>query len=213
MARTKLKRIIGVRELKNVFSFNDKELKNSILSYFNSQNQLTLELGCGNGDYSIELGSKFPERKFVGVDVKAARIFNGALKAIELKLDNVAFVITHAKKLNEIFNEKSIEEIYIPFPDPHIKRANHNRRLISPDFLKIYRKLLLSNGTIHFKTDNQELYEYALETISEFGCKIVFSTSDLYKYNNEEFTLNIKTSFESHYIKLGRVIHYICFKF
>ena len=213
MARTKSRRIAGVQELKNVFSFSDLDLDNPIIDHFKKPSQFTLEIGCGSGDYSIELGIKYPERKFVGIDVKAARIFNGASKAKDMKLDNVTFIIARAENLNDIFPEKSIEEIYIPFPDPHIRRANHNRRLISPGFLRIYSKLLISNGKVHFKTDNIDLYDYALKTITEFGCKIVFKTSNLYKDRNEEFTLNIKTSFESHYIKQGRDIRYICFQF
>ena len=213
MARTKLKRIVSVKELKNVFSIHNPDLKNSLLEYFHSPKQLTLEIGCGSGDYSVEMAQRLPERNFVGIDVKAARIFHGALKSVNLNLDNVAFVLARAERLEEIFPEKSIEEIYIPFPDPHIKRSKHTRRLISHGFLEIYHKLLIKGGNVHFKTDNSDLYEYALKTITNFGCKIVFNTSKLYKDTNEEFTQNIKTSFESHYIKQGREICYICFKF
>lgn len=213
MARTKSKRIAGVKGLKNVFSFSDLDLDNPILDHFKSPSRFTLEIGCGSGDYSVELGIKYPERKFVGIDVKAARIFNGASKANDLKLDNVTFIVARAENLNEIFPEKSIEEIYIPFPDPHVRRVNHNRRLISPGFLRIYSKLLIPNGKIHFKTDNIGLYDYALKTISEFGCKIIFKTKNLYKDSSEEFAFNIKTSFELHYIKQEREIRYICFQF
>ena len=213
MARTKYKRIEAAKELKNVFNTRNHDIRQSLNDFFNTSGKFTLEIGCGSGEYSVELALRFPERYFIGIDVKAARIYNGALKAINLKLDNVAFVVARAQNLNEIFPEKSIEEIYIPFPDPHVRRANHNRRLISPDFLKIYKKLLTPNGTIHFKTDNKELYDYALKTISEFGCKIVFNSSNLYQDRAEEFSHNIKTRFESHYIKQGRHIRCICFRF
>jgi tRNA (guanine-N7-)-methyltransferase len=213
MPRTKLKRIMGVKELKNVFSLSDDELKNSLQKYFKPQQQITLEIGCGSGEYSVELASKFPQRNFIGLDVKAARIFNGASKAIDLKLNNVAFVIAPAKNLVDIFAEKSIEEIYIPFPDPHPRRANQNRRLISPYFLEMYRKLLIDQSAIHFKTDNKELYDYALKTISEFGCKIILNNTNLYQNSNEEFALSVKTSFESHYLRQGRHIRYICVQF
>ncbi len=213
MPRTKLKRIIGIKELCNVFSLNEHDVQSSITKYFGSSSGFTLEIGCGNGDYSVELARRFPEKNFIGVDVKAARIFNGAVKAVNLKLHNVAFVISRAERLIEIFPEKSIEEIYIPFPDPHIRRANHYRRLISPRFLKIYNQLLADDGRIHFKTDNRELYEYAIKTISEFGCKIVFETKNLYDIENEMIDQNVQTSFESHYVKQGRVIRYISFRF
>lgn len=213
MARTKLKRIVAVKDLKNVFSINDPDFRKSFDEYFDTSKYFTIEIGCGNGEYCVELAGRFPVRNFIGIDVKASRIYHGALQAIKNKLHNVAFVISRAEKLCEIFPQKSLDEIYIPFPDPHIRRANHNRRLISPDFLKIYSQLIVDNGRIHFKTDNKELYEYASRTISEFRCKIVFMTSDLYKESSEEFTTNIKTSFESHYVKQGREIGYICFQF
>ncbi len=116
MARTKLKRLSKVKELPNVFSLRDPDIKTYSAITSNRSNLFTIEIGCGHGDYSIELAQKFPDRNFIGVDVKGARIFNGALKAIELKLDNVAFLIAKAEKLNEIFQPKSIEEIFIPFP-------------------------------------------------------------------------------------------------
>jgi len=97
MARTKLKRIVSVKELKNVFSVHNPDLKNSLLEYFHSPKQLTLEIGCGSGDYSVEMAQRLPERNFVGIDVKAARIFHGALKPVNLNLDNVAFVLARAE--------------------------------------------------------------------------------------------------------------------
>lgn len=213
MARTKYKRIEAAKELKNVFNTRIHDIRQSLNDFFNTSGKFTLEIGCGSGEYSVELALRFPERYFIGIDVKAARIYNGALKAINLKLDNVAFVVARAQNLNEIFPDYSIEEIYIPFPDPHIRRANHNRRLISTDFLKIYKKLLIPDGRIHFKTDNEELYDYALKTISEFGCKIIVNSRNLYENSSENISSDIKTSFEQHYVKQGRAIRYICFQF
>ncbi len=132
---------------------------------------------------------------------------------MDLKLNNVAFVIAKAEKLHEIFNANSVEEIYIPFPDPHVRRSNQNRRLISPFFLKIYKELLIDSGLIHFKTDNQNLYDYALKVISEFGCKILYSTENLYDDESISNSVSIITSFEKHYIKEGRSIKYIRFEF
>ena len=213
MARTKLKRLSRVKDLPNVFSLMDADIQNALHKYFKSQELYTIEIGCGHGDYSIELALKFPNRNFIGIDVKGARIFNGAMKAIELKLENVAFLLAKAEKLNEIFITKSVEEIYIPFPDPHVRRANHSRRLISPFFLKIYKELLIDSGLIHFKTDNQGLFEYAIKTIAHFGCEILYSTDHLYENENAGFPSNVITLFEKHYIKDGRRIKYICFKF
>lgn len=213
MARTKFKRLAKVKELPNVFSSQNPEVTDALTNYFRFKNIFTIEIGCGHGDYSIELAQKFPERNFIGIDVKGARIFNGATKALDLRLKNVAFVIAKAEKLLEIFNANSVEEIYIPFPDPHVRRSNQNRRLISPFFLKIYKELLIDSGLIHFKTDNQGLYEYVSKTILDFECKILYSTEDLYKYDNLKFSSGIITSFEKHYINEGRKIKYISFNF
>jgi tRNA (guanine-N7-)-methyltransferase len=213
MARTKLKRLSRVKDLPNVFSLMDADIQKALHKYFKSQELYTIEIGCGHGDYSVELALKFPNRNFIGIDVKGARIFNGAMKAIELKLENIAFLLAKAEKLNEIFQTKSVEEIYIPFPDPHVRRANHSRRLISPFFLKIYKELLIDSGLLHFKTDNKGLYDYALKTISVFGCEILYSTEHLYENDEVKFSSNVITLFEKHYIKDGRKIKYICFKF
>ena len=175
MTRTKLKRLSKVKELPNVFSLETAERQNTIQEYFKSKNIFTLEIGCGHGDYSVELAQKYPQRNFVGLDIKGARVFQGAMKAIHQKLGNVAFIIGKAEKLNEIFPAKSIEEIYIAFPDPHIRRTNQNRRLISPNFLKIYKDLLIASGIIHFKTDNQSLYEYTLRIISSAATATAFT--------------------------------------
>ncbi len=106
MARTKLKRLSRVKDLLNVFSLRDADIQNALHKYFKSQELYTIEIGCGHGDYSIELAQKFPNRNFIGIDVKGARIFNGAMKAIELNLENVAFLLAKAEKLNEIFTTK-----------------------------------------------------------------------------------------------------------
>jgi tRNA (guanine-N7-)-methyltransferase len=212
MARTKLKRLIQVKDLPNVFLLKEKDVESSIRSYFKSNQIFTLEIGCGHGNYSVELAKRFPTRNFIGIDVKGARIFKGAVKALDEKLVNVAFLVGRAERLNEILPAKSVEEIFIPFPDPHIRRASHNRRLISPNFLKIYHYLLTDSGEVNFKTDNQNLFEYALKVITGFGGKILYSTDHLYADNSKDSS-EIKTSFEEHYIKDGRRIKLIKFKF
>jgi len=213
MARTKQKRLSKVKELPNVFSMLDTDVKKAIYNYFEASKPFTIEIGCGHGDYSIELAQIFPDRNFIGVDVKGARIFNGALRAIDLNLSNVAFIIAKAENINEIFQQKSIDEIFIPFPDPHVRRASHYKRLISPGLLKIYKEFLVDSGLVHFKTDNQGLYEYALKTISDFGCEIIYTSEHLYENDIAKFPANVITMFEKHYIKEGRRIKYICFKF
>jgi tRNA (guanine-N7-)-methyltransferase len=212
MARTKLKKLSRVKDLPNVFDLETKTVYTDLHNYFKPGRLLTLEIGCGHGDYSVQLAKRFPERVFIGIDRKGARVFLGAMKAIEEKLDNVAFIIGRAEKLHEVFRPKSVEEINIPFPDPHIRRSSHIRRLISPNFLKIYKYLLIENGTVHLKTDNQDLYQYALKVIKECRGEILFSTEHFYN-DNSKLHSEIVTSFEEYYIKDGRKIKFISFKF
>ena len=213
MARTKLKRLFKVKELPNVFSMERETIQSEIHNYFSSGNLFALEIGCGHGDYSVDLAKRFPKRNFIGIDVKGARVYRGAMKAFEEKLNNVAFIIGRAEKLNEAFLSKSVEEIFILFPEPHFRRANQRRRLISPNFLKIYKDLLIDSGIVHFKTDDQILFNYTLNLISSFECKILHLTENLYEEENQNYRTAIVTSFEEHYIKEGRSIKYIRFKF
>ena len=212
MARTKLRRLSKVKELPNVFSMESETIQSEIHNYFKSGNLFTLEIGCGHGDYSVELAKRFPARNFIGIDVKGARVFRGAMKALNQNLYNIAFIIGKAEKLDETFQSNSVEEIFILFPEPHFRRANQRRRLISPNFLNIYKNLLIDSGIVHFKTDNKELFEYSFNVISKFGCKILFSTEDLYQ-EEHDYHPGIVTTFEEHYIKEGRSIKYIYFKF
>jgi tRNA (guanine-N7-)-methyltransferase len=185
-------------------------LKAYYLLFYNGKKN---ELGCGHGDYSIELAALHPDRNFFGVDIKAARIFIGAQRSLELNLKNVAFLLARAEKLSEIFPQNSIEEIYIPFPDPHIKRRSEPRRLISKKFLEIYKFLLVKEGKVHLKTDNEMIYDYTLQTINIFGCRIYNCSDDLYSEQNKNLSDHIITKYEQHYLKEGRTIKYICFGF
>lgn len=213
MARTKLRRLQKINELKNVFSVKDPEISKKLKDYLGLEKIFTLEIGCGHGDYSIGLAQRFPAKNFIGVDVKGARIYRGATKSLELELSNVAFVVTKAEKLNEVFQPKSIEEIYIPFPEPHVKRANENRRLISPVFIRLYKELLIDSGKIHFKTDSSDFYEYALENMNKFDGKILHCTDDLYNDNNSTINSGVISTFEQYYINKGIKIKYICSSF
>jgi tRNA (guanine-N7-)-methyltransferase len=213
MARTKLKRLSKLSEISNVFNIKQMDIKESVKSHFKGENLFTLEIGCGHGDYSVELAQKFSDRNFIGIDVKGARLYKGATKALELNLNNVAFIITRAEKLGEIFESNSVEEIYIPFPEPHVKRSKANKRLISPLLLKLYKELLADSGLVHFKTDDKELYEYAVKSIVDSGGTILNKTDDLFSYDELKISQSIITSFEKHYIDEGKKIKYICFRF
>ncbi len=213
MARKKHIKIKQVLKLPNVFSIKDNNLSENIRKYFGSNDKYTLELGCGHGDYSVKLAEMYPNELFIGLDIKAARIFNGAKRAVELRLKNAAFLISRAENIIEIFPENSIEEIYIPFPDPHIKRKSEPRRLVSKKFLEIYKTLLVKDGKVHLKTDNTMFFEYTLKITKEFECKILSVTENIYTQKSDSIADGIITNYEQHFLKEGRIIKYICFQF
>lgn len=213
MARKKHIKIKQVQELPNVFSFKDENLTDNIGEFFRNKGVYTIELGCGHGDYSIELAALYPKRNFIGVDIKAARIYNGAIRAINLKLKNTAFILTRAEKIGEIFPKNSIEEIYIPFPDPHVKRKSEPRRLVSKNFLEIYKLLLVKEGKVNLKTDSEMIYNYTLKTINDLGCNVFYFSDDLYAKGGENLSNGVISKYEQHYLKEGRTIKFICFGF
>ena len=182
-------------------------------SYFITGKLFTLEIGCGHGDYSVASAQKSPERNFIGIDVKGARVYKGAIRAMELRLKNVVFVLTKAENLIQLIAPKSIEEIYILFPEPHQKRSKENRRLTSLPFIKLYKELLVDSGQLHFKTDNQDLYEFALKNIKESDGKIIHATEDLHNTDDLKFNPGVLTNFEKFYINERRKIKYICSTF
>ncbi len=211
MARTKHKKLNEVAHLENVFDFKGGNTEEELISKLNNSNSVSLEIGCGEGDYTISLAQLFPNRNFVGIDFKGARIYVGAKKALEDKISNASFLWINAEKLPEFFKLTKIEEIFITFPEPHVKRRSERKRLVSPRFLKIYRQILRPAGHIHLKTDDEFLYKYALETLHKEKHKILFNSDDLYSEKELDQTKSIKTRYERYYLNEGRKIKYIEF--
>lgn len=214
MARTKQKKLTKVKSLENVFSIETQNALNEIKNYFGNAEPITLEIGCGHGDYTIELAQRHPDRNYIGLDMKGARVYVGAVNALENEITNAAFLVLYADSLTEIFPPESIDEIYIPFPDPHIRRRSEHRRLVSPRFLEIYKSILIPNGKVHLKTDNDFIYEYANKIVENEKLIVHANESDLYSADDSDPKLTeIKTKYEKHYLDEGRVIKYICFSF
>ncbi len=212
MGRKKSLKLAEVDDLPNVFSFSRGNIEKRLLDFFGTSKNITLELGCGRGDYSITLAQKYPERFFVGMDIRGARIWNGSKKAEELGLKNVAFVISRAEFLTAIFTKIKFEEIWIPFPDPFPKKRSTNRRLIAPGFLERYSQITKPGALIHLKTDDDGLYNYALEVLSQANATILKNYADLYANENLEFEETIKTKYEEEHLKAGKTIKLITFK-
>ena len=183
--------------------------------FFKRDAPLVLELGCGGGEYTVGLAQLRPEKNYIGVDIKGARIWRGAKAAHELKLANVGFLRTHVDHILRCFGEHEVDEIWLTFSDPQIGKAR--KRLTSPLFLTRYKKILKPNGVIHLKTDSPLLYEYTLEQIAEHHLRVEESSSDVYGElvprvsSEEQAVLNIRTYYESLWLEEGRMIHYVRF--
>ena len=180
--------------------------------HFKNDNPITLELACGGGEYTLGLSERFPDRNFIGVDVKGARIWKGSKKALERKLDNAAFLRTVIENLASFFEKGEVDEIWITFPDPFLKEAKANRRLTSAEFIKVYRKVLKTGGLLHLKTDDPTLYDFTLETLeAEKDCTILFTDDNIYAKELPMPELEIKTYYEEKHLAIGRLIKYVRF--
>jgi len=181
-------------------------------THFRNDHPITLELACGKGEYTVGLAQMFPERNFIGVDVKGARIWKGAGKTLELAITNTAFLRTRIEMLAGFFDTGEIDEIWIVFPDPFPRESKANRRLTAPHFLDIYRRVLKPNGVVHLKTDDQNLYEYTLETMQEYaGSTLLKQNDNIYRGELPAPELDIKTFYERQHLAAGKTIKYVRF--
>jgi tRNA (guanine-N7-)-methyltransferase len=180
---------------------------------FGNKNPIVLEAGCGKAEYTLALAQKNPERNYIGIDLKGARIWRGALNAREQKLTHVAFIKSGLEKLSDFFGKDEIAEIWIPFPDPYPKPSKHKKRLISPRFLALYRGIIRRGGIIHFKTDDNNLFDYALEVLKESQTEILAQTHNFYTSDILDSDNSIKTYYEGKWIEEGRTIKYLKFRF
>ena len=161
------------------------------------------------GEYTVGMAELFPDRNFIGVDIKGSRIFKG-IEATEAKgLKNVAFLRTMVLLIEKFFNKGEVEEIWLTFPDPRPLDGDEKRRLFSPRFLALYKKILIDGGILNLKTDNHELYLYALEVVSEMGIVPIIATDDLYNSSFEKDCFGIKTTYEKRYLEEGTKINYL----
>ena len=197
---------------------------------FRNENPVVLELGCGKGEYTNGLADMFPEKNYIGVDIKGARMWLGAKTANEKKLPNAAFLRTRIEFINSFFAEDEVDEIWITFPDPHPGKRNSNKRLTCPWFLNTYRNFLKNNGIVHLKTDNTELYNYTRNLVIKNQLEIIFETSDLYSENLpdrkksyhrrdsgipgflSDDILSFRTHYENIFLKDGLKINYLSFR-
>ena len=176
---------------------------------FHNDHPVTLELGCGRGEYTVGLGRLFPDKNFIGIDVKGARMWTGAKESFETEMNNVAFLRTNIELIPHFFAPEEVSEIWLTFPDPQMKKVN--KRLTSTRFMKMYREILKKNGLIHLKTDSQYMYAYTRAMIEANGYPIEVCTDDLYHSGLIDEILSIQTGYEQQWLERGLSIKYIRF--
>lgn len=210
MAQKKLVRFAELDTFQNVLQF-PKDMPGKWNSVFGNNIPITLELACGKGEYAVGLGRLYPERNFIGVDLKGNRIWVGAKKALQEGLNNVAFLRTQIDQIAEYFAKDEVAEIWVTFPDPQLRFSKAKKRLTHPKFLRLYQQFLIKGGLIHLKTDSPDLYRFTKTVIEFYGCILHEDNDDVFKTKDIKEELKIKTHYESLDIAGSNKIHYCCF--
>ena len=220
MGKDKLKRFSEIKTFDNVLQPNvthdiDHPIKGKWHDKFNNKQPITLELGCGRGEYTVGLAQKFPKKNFIGIDIKGARLWRGAKTAKENNLNNVKFLRTKVDFINHFFSKNEVNEIWLTFSDPQPKKPR--KRLTSPLFIERYQNILSKDGIIHLKTDSDLLYEYTIEQIKENNYSTIDNISDIYNdfdcLDKEiQNVLGIKTFYEEKWLEEGKKIKYVSFR-
>ena len=179
---------------------------------FGNDHPLVLELGCGKGEYTVGLARSHPDKNYMGLDIKGARIWKGARQANEEGLENVAFLRTRIDFITSFFDRQEVDELWITFPDPQKKKRRRKKRLTGAIFLNRYRQLLKDQGVVCLKTDNRGLYDYTLELIKSNNLDVERHTDDLYRTGWQDETVSIRTYYETKFLDEGAKINFIQFR-
>jgi tRNA (guanine-N7-)-methyltransferase len=231
MARNKQKQIDEVKHFDNVFSAWDRDCEPEDMQgmwqseHFGNEGEVVLELACGWGQYTLALGQRDRSKNFIGIDKKGDRIWMGAKQALDEPLEtglpgkfgenamrNVAFLQMEIQDLGKWFGPEEVAEIWITFPDPHPKPCKAKQRLVSERFLKVYRQVLRPGGLIHLKTDNEDLFEYALEVLEQEKIEPEILMRDVHGGEEIPEILKLKTFYEKKFEDLGAKINYLRFQ-
>ncbi len=238
MGKNKLKKFAEMDTFRNVFQCGAREVlsvseagvrevspENEVVKmvghwrerYFQNENPIVLELGCGHGEYTVGLAQKYPNKNFIGVDIKGARMWVGAKQAETAGMKNVAFLRTNIEMVESFFDTDEIDEIWITFPDPQMKKAT--KRLTSTYFMQRYQHIVREGGLIHLKTDSPFLYTYTREMLRLNGYPVLADTCDLYNKENEtaknrdmEEARMLQTHYEKQWLDRGLTIKYLCWE-
>ena len=218
--KKKLDHFVENETFDNLFQFSFEQIQAESFSlkgnwhngFFKNHNPIVLELGCGKGEYTIGLARTNPDKNYIGMDVKGARLWRGLKTASEESISNVAFIRSRIELIEHYFGDNEVSEIWITFPDPQPRQARERKRLTSPKFLEIYRKFLTKDGIIHLKTDSDLLYDFTCEMIENEKHTPLFSTNDLYATTQQMEVKNIRTFYEQRWLNEGLTIKYIAFR-
>jgi len=221
MGKGKLQKFAEMETFSNVFQYPFSVIENVPFEmkghwreqYFHNDNPIVLELGCGKGEYTVELARLYPQVNFIGVDIKGARMHKGAKEALTAGLSNVAFLRTNIEIIDRFFAKDEVQEIWLTFSDPQMK--NPRKRLTSTYFMNRYRHFLVDGGLIHLKTDSNFLFTYTTYMVEANHLPLLFRTEDLYHTDGiDEETrkiLSIQTFYEAQWIARGLNIRYMKF--
>lgn len=181
--------------------------------FFKNDNPIVLELGCGRGEYTVGMGSLYPDRNFIGIDIKGARMWRGAKTATERQMPNVGFLRTRIEFIGSFFAPGEISEIWVTFPDPQLNKKRVKKRLTAPEFLKAYAAFLKEGGWVNLKTDCQHLHEYTKAVVERNGLHVAVCCNDIYHsdYPFSREVTEIQTTYENRFLKEGMNITYIRF--
>lgn len=220
-SKNKLKRFRENEQFQNVIQPSREELTNNEFAlkgnwsrdFFKNDHPIVLELGCGKGEYTVELARQNPDKNFIGVDIKGARFWRGAKTAIEEGMDNVAFIRMQIELIEYVFASAEVSEIWITFPDPQIKYKRTKHRLTNAEFLIRYKNILKVDGLMHLKTDSEFMHGYTLGLLHGQGQEILYAHHDIYsnEYSPKAVT-GIQTFYEKQYLEKGKPITYIQFR-
>lgn len=180
--------------------------------FFGNGNPVVLELGCGRGEYTVVLGEMFPGKNFIGIDIKGARLWRGAKTAAENGMPNIGFLRTRIEFINSLFAPGEVDEVWITFPDPQLKKNRVRKRLTSPEFLGRYAQFLRPDAVIHLKTDSRHLHDYTLSVAAHNGLTVEAACADIYGTGYADEILSIKTTYETRFLGEGLPITYLRFR-
>ncbi len=218
MARDKFIRYQQVKRLENVRDLGHlrpgtmaNERGNWGRQVFGNENPIILELACGKGEYAIALAKKYPDKNFIGIDIKGERIWKGAGRALDENLPNVFFLRSRIDFLDQIFSENEISGIWITFPDPYLKSSKESKRLTSSKFLNLYKNILKPGAHVNLKTDSDELYAFTQKSVQEYGATVQEQIDDVYSLPEVPELLQIRTYYETKHLQKGLTIHFISF--